>query len=272
MSAAGFLSGELIGFALCWRVERRDGVTLGFTSHDRDLVVDHLRYQSAPGMAPSALDRRAAADAASFEVSGALEAAAITEDDLVAGRWDGAAIHLLAVDWQRPEAHVEIARGTLGPVTVSRGRFTAEVRGPDAVLDRAIVEETSPECRAELGDRRCRVPLAPRTRLVRVVQANGPDVLFDAIEPAANGWGWGRLRWLDGANAGLASPVLASAGGRVTLAAPPAFALAPGVRAEAIEGCDKRLETCATRFGNAANFRGEPHLPGIDLLMRYPGQ
>ncbi|MBS0285228.1 MAG: hypothetical protein JSS15_12490 [Proteobacteria bacterium] len=23
--------------------------------------------------------------------------------------------------------------------------------------------------------------------------------------------------------------------------------------------------------GNAANFRGEPYLPGIDLLTRYPG-
>ena len=37
------------------------------------------------------------------------------------------------------------------------------------------------------------------------------------------------------------------------------------------EGCDKRLATCSQRFDNAANFRGEPHLPGNDLLTRYPG-
>jgi hypothetical protein len=37
------------------------------------------------------------------------------------------------------------------------------------------------------------------------------------------------------------------------------------------EGCDKRFETCVTRFANAENFRGEPHLPGTDLLTRFPG-
>ncbi|MGO1304812.1 MAG: phage BR0599 family protein, partial [Sphingomonas parapaucimobilis] len=40
---------------------------------------------------------------------------------------------------------------------------------------------------------------------------------------------------------------------------------------ELVEGCDKRLETCLSRFGNVVNFRGEPFLPGIDLLTRYPG-
>jgi len=40
---------------------------------------------------------------------------------------------------------------------------------------------------------------------------------------------------------------------------------------ELVEGCDKSLATCATRFANAVNFRGEPYLPGIDLLTRYPG-
>jgi uncharacterized phage protein (TIGR02218 family) len=38
-----------------------------------------------------------------------------------------------------------------------------------------------------------------------------------------------------------------------------------------VEGCDKRLETCRDRFANTLNFRGEPHLPGNDLLTRYPG-
>jgi len=44
-----------------------------------------------------------------------------------------------------------------------------------------------------------------------------------------------------------------------------------GGRVELREGCDKRFETCRDRFSNAINFRGEPHLPGNDLLTRYPG-
>jgi hypothetical protein len=44
-----------------------------------------------------------------------------------------------------------------------------------------------------------------------------------------------------------------------------------GMRALLTQGCDKRLATCSGRFGNAVNFRGEPFLPGMDLLTRYPG-
>lgn len=37
-----FLDGTLTTIALCWRVERRDGVAIGLTDHDRDLVIDGL--------------------------------------------------------------------------------------------------------------------------------------------------------------------------------------------------------------------------------------
>lgn len=43
--------------ALCWRVERRDGVAIGLTDHDRDLEIDGMVYRAAPGMTPSAIVR-----------------------------------------------------------------------------------------------------------------------------------------------------------------------------------------------------------------------
>lgn len=35
-------------------------------------------------------------------------------------------------------------------------------------------------------------------------------------------------------------------------------------------GCDRQLGTCRERFDNVANFRGFPHIPGNDFVMRYP--
>ena len=35
-------------------------------------------------------------------------------------------------------------------------------------------------------------------------------------------------------------------------------------------GCDRRFATCVSRFVNAANFRGFPHIPGSDFVLRYP--
>lgn len=267
-----FLTRDLTTFALCWRVERRDGVALGFAAHDRDLVVDGFRYRAAPGIVPSALEDGDPLEAEALEVAGALTASAISEADLRAGRWNGAAVRVLAVDWGDPREWVQVARGELGTVSIERGRFSAELNGPGVALAMPVCAATSPSCRAELGDRQCRVEMAGRQMTARVLSADGYAVRLDAAEPAANGWGGGRLRWLDGANGGLSSTVLASAGAVVTLAEAPAFSAEAGALVEVSEGCDKRFATCRERFGNALNFRGEPHLPGVDLLTRYPGE
>ncbi|MCX8476967.1 MAG: DUF2163 domain-containing protein [Sphingomonas sp.] len=265
-----WLDGELTTLALCWRVERRDGVTIGITAHDRDLELDGLVYRAAPGMTPSAISRSASLDADSMDVTGALTSAAIGEADLLAGRWDGARVALFAVDWSAPGETVALGEGTIGAVETRGGMLTAELRGVSAALEQAVVEETSPECRAALGDRRCRVAMAGRRRFARVTGVAGATVTLDAGEPIANAYGGGRLRWFGGANSGLEDAIARSEGATVTLRRPPRL-VAAGALVELVEGCDKSLATCAGRFGNAVNFRGEPYLPGIDLLTRYPG-
>ncbi|WP_342248574.1 DUF2163 domain-containing protein [Sphingomonas sp. OTU376] len=264
-----WLAQALTTLALCWRIERRDGVTIGLTAHDRDIEWDGLVHQAAPGMVPSAITRGAGLDPASMDVTGALTSEAIGEADLLAGRWDGARVAIFACDWTDPARQVALGEGTIGGLETRDGMLTAELRGAMAALERPVVEETSPECRAELGDKRCRVAMAGRRRFARVTAIVDNVVTLDTGEPVANGYAQGRLRWISGANSGLEDAILGSAGTTLTLRRPPRFD-APG-RVLLVEGCDRRLATCAERFGNAVNFRGEPYLPGIDLLTRYPG-
>jgi uncharacterized phage protein (TIGR02218 family) len=267
---SGWLTGELVTLALCWRVERRDGVAIGLTAHDRDLLIDGLVHRAAPGMTPSAIQRGDGLEASTADLAGALTSDAICEADLLAGRWDGARVTLFAVNWTG-EGRVELGEGTIGAVEIRDGQLTAELLDAAAALERPVVEETSPACRAELGDRRCRVMMAGRRRFARVTAAEGAILTLDAAEPEAGAYAGGLLRWFGGANSGLEAAVAASAGNAVTLRQEPGFAVEAGCLIELVEGCDKRLATCAARFGNAANFRGEPYLPGIDLLTRYPG-
>lgn len=269
----GWLQHPLTTLAFCWRLERRDGVAIGFTSHDRDIVMGELLYRATPGMMPSAVVRSDGLDIDTLDVAGALTSDAIREEDLVAGRWDGARLRLHAVDWSDPDdAPLLLARGELGEIASGDRGFSAELRGPTALLERPVVEATSPECRAALGDRRCRIDMAGRTQLLRVA-AVVDDAVFDldAAEPVANAYGYGRLRWIEGANSGIDAAVLRSEGARVWLREAPGFAVEAGVMVALREGCDKIFATCRDRFANGANFRGEPHLPGIDLLTRYPG-
>lgn len=267
-----FLERDLATVAFCWRLERRDGIALGFTTHDRDLAIGGLVYRAAPGMLPSAIGLSDGFEAEALDVTGALTSDAIAAADLAAGRWDGAAVFVFMVDWEAPGAEsFAVARGELGEVTVKAGAFEAELRGPAALLDGPVAEQTSPECRARLGDRRCRVDMAGRTRLTRIAEAAAEDAVTVETAGSGNEFGGGRLRWLGGANSGLESALLRSDGALLTLHEPPPFPPAAGDLVEIVEGCDKLLATCAGRFANALNFRGEPHLPGTDLLTRYPG-
>ncbi|HMP46613.1 MAG TPA: phage BR0599 family protein, partial [Sphingopyxis sp.] len=124
--------------------------------------------------------------------------------------------------------------------------------------------------RAALGDRACRVDLAPLTHMRRVVAIAGRSVTLDA-PVAAGTLAFGELTWLEGAACGLSAPVIADDGTVVQLAEAPGVFPALLARVRLTEGCDRQLATCRERFGNAVNFRGEAHLPGNDLLTRYPG-
>jgi uncharacterized phage protein (TIGR02218 family) len=269
---SGWWAHPVTTLAFCWRIDRRDGVSLGFTSHDRDIVRDGLVYRASPGMTPSAISLSDGFDVDTLDVSGALTGDAISDADLADGRWDGAALRLFAVDWADPAgADLYLARGTLGTVEVRDRGFTAALSGPTAVLAEAVVEETSPTCRADLGDKRCRVNMAARVRSARVTDWTPPTLTIDVAEPSPNAFGFGRLRWIEGPNSGLASLIAGSDGNRLVLRDPPPNLPRAGEMIELAEGCDRTLATCAARFGNAENFRGEPFLPGADLLTRYPG-
>jgi uncharacterized phage protein (TIGR02218 family) len=267
-----FLERTLTTAAICWRLERRDGVAIGFTSHDRDLGIGGLVYRAAPGMIPSAISLSDGFDADALDIKGALTSRAITAADLRAGRWDGARLAVFMVDWEAPGAELfALARGELGEVGIKGDGFEAELRGPTSLLDAPVIEQVSPECRARLGDARCRVDMAARIRITRVQAVGGEDVIEVEDAAAGNSYAYGRVRWIGGANSGMQGAILRSEGHILTLREPPAFAPAPGDIVEISEGCDKMPATCSARFGNIANFRGEPHLPGIDLLTRHPG-
>jgi uncharacterized phage protein (TIGR02218 family) len=220
-------------------------------------------------MTPSAVVLGDGLDADDMEVAGALSAGALTAGDLLAGRWDGARVELFMVDWRQPGAgrHV-LATGSLGDVAVGEGAdagFTAELIGPGAALAATAVETCSPECRAELGDARCRVSLRGRERLAVLVDVASDRVRVAGI--AAADHVQGQLLVLDGVSAGLERRLLAEDEDWLLLDEP--LALAVGDRVLIREGCDKRFVTCRDRFANAVNFRGEPHVPGADLLTRY---
>ena len=73
------MGSELTALAFCWRLERSDGAGHGLTSHDRELTIEGIRYEPAPGMTPAAVRSVLGLEPGSSEVAGSLSTEAISE-------------------------------------------------------------------------------------------------------------------------------------------------------------------------------------------------
>ncbi len=267
-----WFASELETVASWWRVYRRDGVTFGFVSHDRDLCFDGIRHHTAPGMVPSAIRLSSDLEPDSAEVTGALEHATITAADLAAGRFDGARVEMGVVDWETLERDILYA-GTISAVSQDAGQFSADLASVKSALSRRPIPQTSPTCRAAFCGEGCNLSPATFTHEAKVAtvdQTGGGLTLTGA--PSSDRLLDGNLVFLDGSEAGIDFAIAAIDLTKLILDRFVTDEVRPGAAVIVREGCDHRWDTCHTRFGNAVNFRGEPFLPGNDLLTRYPTQ
>ncbi len=271
------LAQEVTTLATCWRIVRTDGRVFGFPDHDRDLVLDGETYRAASGYSRTAIASDAAFGVDNLDVEGVFDDEAITEADLRAGTFDHAEVRLFLVNWADPsQGPLRLRRGWFGEVVLGApGVFRTELRGLTQALAQRIGELYSPECRADLGDTRCKVALDPLKRSGTVSAVTDRLTLVLALpgDPPADGvFAGGVLTWTSGANAGTRQEIRmwTAASRTVTLFLPPPFAVAGGDAFDLTPGCDKSLETCRTRFANVLNFRGEPYLPGPDALTTTP--
>lgn len=263
------LGEEVTTLATCWKVTRRDGTVLGFTDHDRDLMFEAVTYQAASGFTPSAIDSSAGLNVDNLDMEGLLDAASISEADILAGRYDFAQVEVFLVNHaDLSQGRMVLRTGWLGEVRLRGGQFTAELRGLSQQLATRIGEHYTPGCRAELGDGRCKVALAGFTVTGTVTQADDRQVFTDSTRAEDSGYfAAGKVTFTSGANAGLSMEVKEFQNGQFTLALPLPASIKAGDGYDAVAGCDKTFETCITRFNNAVNFRGEPHVPGTDRLL-----
>ena len=89
------LSGGVTTLCYCWRLTRHDGTVLGFTEHDRDVTVAGTLFAAGTGFTASRMEQSLGLSIDNLQAAGALSSAGITEADILAGRYDGAAVESL---------------------------------------------------------------------------------------------------------------------------------------------------------------------------------
>ena len=263
--------------AWCWRLTRNDGTVFGFTDHDRPLTFDGTTFESESGFTASKIRAGSDLSVDAQEAEGVLTSTTITETDILDGRWDNAIVEIWRVNWADTNSRALLRRGAIGQVRRGRLHFVAEMRSLAHVLGQTIGRTFQAGCDAALGDTRCGVDLN-----ATAFKASGTVVSLEGdrgfavsgLSGFAEGWfALGTLQWLTGANTGrkaeVLSHVISGADVIIKLLEAPVRPAEVGNTFDIFAGCDKRFETCQARFANADNFRGFPHIPGQDTIIRY---
>lgn len=270
---ATHLAGEVTTLCTLWRVTRRDATVMRFCDHSEDVVLGSETFAASTGYARSAIAANSALQVDNVDLEGILDSAAITEDDLRAGVYDYAHVDILMVNWASPsDGTVQMRAGTLGEVSLSTGRFNAELRGLAQALQTQIIELVTPDCRATFGDERCGYDLSTVTETGTVATVTTARRVMTVTLTGARASGFfsgGLLTWTSGLNSGRALEIKEHTGSTFTLFLPTGFTIAASDAFSVSAGCPKTLAACIA-FTNVANFRGFPWVPGNDIALRTP--
>ena len=262
----------------CWAVTRRDGMVLGFTDHDVDLSFNGIAFAADSGLSARALEQTTGLAVDNTEALGILRSSAVNEDDIAAGRYDGAEVVAWLVNWADVSQKLVLFRGTIGEIHRSAGAYQAELRGLSEALNQPQGRIYQKSCGAILGDGACGFDLDgvgySASVAVEVVR-NRKFYEFSGLDGFTDRW-FEKGRFI--VESGLATGLVGLVKNDRLDGANRVIELWEAVRADVqagdmvrIEaGCDRRAETCRLKFNNLLNFRGFPGIPGEDWLLSVP--
>lgn len=278
MSLQTHLESGVTTVCRAWVVTRKDGVAMGFTDHDRTFAFDGISFRAATGLSARAVEQSTGLSVDNSEALGALSDAAIREEDIRAGGFDGAELQSWLVNWANPEERRLVFRGSLGEIERQGTGFRAELRSQAEALNQPQGRVYQRPCTAVLGDAQCgavTVGAGVSVEAEVISISGGTELVLPSQSSFADGWfARGRMTVLSGAAIGRVGSIKRDrevAGQRVVeLWEMLSAGFAPGDLVRLEPGCDKTAATCRAKFGNFLNFRGFPDIPGEDWLVSYP--
>jgi phage conserved hypothetical protein BR0599 len=223
------------------------------------------------------VETKADASVPNLEIVGVLNADSINETELKQGLFDDAEFEAFLVNYtDLTQGRMILRKGWFGEVTLRNGNFTTELRGLASKLQTKVGELYTPACSVRrLGDDRCKIDVAPYRFSLTVTAVTNDRQFSHAVNvQAVDYFKYGLVKWTNGNNDDLEMEVkeyTVSGGiGTFVLQLPMPRAIQIGDTFQATRGCDRTAETCRTVFNNIANFRGFPHIPGIDNMIKTP--
>ena len=155
-----------------WKIVRKDGVIARVTTNTSDVTEDFLfpspfaegsqTYQAAEAVSRTNLQSTADMDIDNMEIAGIFDSIQFDNEELRRGLFAGSEVFIFVFNYEETgDGAIRMFRGFFGDARVTdQGYFFIELRNIMEVFRRKIGELYSKDCRADLGDKRCRIPIS----------------------------------------------------------------------------------------------------------------
>lgn len=266
------------------RLSLVDGTDIAVTDHDKALSFNlgdgALTYSPRTGIVPSDVSLSTGFDSDDVEVTGPLVDTAtedyhVTRAMVLGGRLDDAEAYYFQVNWKAlADGAIKLLRGRVVQASVEGSTFKLVIQSEIGRFQQEIGRTITAYCDADFGDARCgATPVTLAATVTSVTSARQFAVSFTGTY-ANDYFNKGTVQFTSGALNGTrkveVSDFTGGAGsGSVVLWAELAEAPEIGDTLTFTQGCGKTLPDCVA-YANVINFRGFPHVPGSDQVLRYP--
>lgn len=256
----------------CWKLVRNDSVTMGFTDHDVDIVVDGTTYYSKSGFDATVLETDLGYNSTDISAIGVINSTDIKESDVQAGLYDDAEVTLLWVDWENPTDYITILVGYVGQAKINGVQIELEIKTLLDKLNRNIGRIYKRTCDALFCDSRCGLVAGTYTESGTISSVLDYDTfLVTGLTEDSNVFSYGVLTFTSGTANGYSFDVrdniLRSSDTMVILWSPMPILVSAGDTFDILQGCTKTLKACKA-YNNIENFRGFPQIPGNSVLTQ----
>lgn len=279
-----------LSLARCVKFVLRDGTELGFTDHDRDLVVpldndlyDPVTYRAGFGMIVGDLDLQIGLSADNTEAHFPINEL-ISRGALLSRRFHMADCYEFEADWTQDEPEpLELMAGYIAEARPERNIAVFEIRSQADRWNSVVGRLLNPRCSADFGDAKCGATVSVYEAAVFEVLSNMRFRVNMPANYADDFFRYGTAEFTSGPLSGTWPFEIISFDGylqEVEVLAPMPGLPVLGDTVLLRDGCsrvkkadDPTVPTCLTH-NNVLRFRGFDQTPGTDRFVRVaiPGQ
>lgn len=163
------LLSEVTTLAMATIIERTDKVKFFLTTTSEDIAIDvgdgggEQTFSAGEGIARTNIENDSELNVDNLDILGIFDNTMLKEVELRRGLFDFAEFRIFVFNHQdKDDGIIKIFRGQLGEVIITKQEFfRVTVRSLVQVYSKRTDEQYSKDCRADLGDERCLVPIFP---------------------------------------------------------------------------------------------------------------